>query len=209
MFWIAAAAQLSAPYSLDPRAVFSPDDMPGYVQIAGINRYVPTRTTIRPDGQAQDCTTERSSGDPKLDALTCAIILKRAKFLAPRWVDGSAVFAVLRVPVSWVIGGPPPKEEIRRAYPPDMELSVKGLPASARSPIEITLLVAVDENGKVVACNEPPQPPVRRPQKRYPELVSIACRYMTEQYTADPAEDESGRPARSIQTASVTFISER
>src|ERR1700745_4289528 len=76
MLWIVFAAQLSLPVPVgmpDVRAVFSANDMPAHVQSAGVDRFVATRTTVRPDGTVQDCRVERASGDPALDALTCSI----------------------------------------------------------------------------------------------------------------------------------------
>ena len=188
----------------DVRGVFSSDDMPPYVQIEGINRFVPTRTTIAPDGKPRDCAPERSSGDPKLDAFTCAIIWKRGKCEPPKWPDGSLTYAVLRTPVSWLIGGPASKKELQKAYPPDMELTLNRLPKGASSDTTLRVTIAVDENGKVVACNEWPVPDRRR-EKSFPELAEIGCRQMMNQYTAIPAKDLSGRPVRSVQNATIAF----
>jgi TonB family protein len=209
MFWIAFAAQFSLPVPIglpfpDVRAVFSPDDMPAYVQIAGINRFVATRTTVRPDGTVQDCTVEQDSGDAKLDAYTCAIIVRRAKFQPAKWVDGSTAYGVIRAPVIWAIGGPPSKSEVQKAYPPDIELSVTRLPAGADRRTSLALMIVVDENGRVVGCDERPKVP-RDHTKTFPELVPIACQQMMNEFTAVPAKDASGKPVRSVQTASVVF----
>ena len=217
MFWIAFAAQLSSaslPVPLgfplpDVRAVFSADDMPAYVQIAGINRIVATRTTVRPDGTVQDCTLERGSGDAKLDAYTCAIIVRRAKFQPAKWVDGTPAYGVIRVPVTWAIGGPPSKSEVQEAYPADMELSVTRLPAGADRRTSLALMIVVDENGRVVACNERPKVSLKDHTKTFPELAPIACEQMMNEFTAIPAKDASGKPMRSVQTASVVFSTGR
>jgi hypothetical protein len=204
MFWIAVAAQLSVFYSTDPRSVFSPDDMPAYVQLEGINRFVRTRTTVGADGTARDCAVEGGSGDPKLDALTCAIILRRAKFTPPKWIDGSSAYGVIRAPVTWAIGDSPSDKEKRTAYPPDIELEVDKLPAGADSPSDVRLLIAVDVNGKVLGCNEAPT--MRFDKANNPELVPIACDQMKSTFTAIPAKDATGTSVRSIQTALVTFV---
>lgn len=212
MFWIAFAAQLSLPVPVgvripDVRAVFSPDDMPDYVQIAGINRIIATRTTIRPDGAPQDCTQDRASGDRKLDAYTCAIILKRAKFEPARWIDGSQVYAVLRTPVTWAIGGPASKSEFEEAYPPDMDILVSRLPPGAGSRASLKLVIAVNENGRVVSCEVAPQVKWDH-AKVFPELVPIACQQLINQFTVIPAKDGAGKPVRSVQTASVAFTTD-
>jgi hypothetical protein len=210
MFWIALAAQLSLPVALEdgshePHPLFSADDMPAYVQIEGINRFVSTRTTIRPDGTPQDCTVQRGSGDAKLDAYTCALILKRAKVQPAKWLDGSPAYAVVRMPVAWTVGGPASKSESERAFPADMEISVSRLPASADGPTDLRLMIAVDENGRVIGCEaESPASKWDR-TKSVPALLAIACNQMMSQFTAIPAKDASGKPVRSVQTASVVF----
>src|SRR5262245_48298994 len=134
MWWIAVAGQLSnaVPVGLpfpDVRAVFTTNDMPAHVQAAGITRFVLTRLTVGPGGNLQDCAVERPSGDGQLDATTCRIFSKRArKFQPAKWVDGSAAYGVIRVPVTWAIGGEPSKHDLELAYPPDMELTVNRLP---------------------------------------------------------------------------------
>lgn len=210
MLWIVLAAQLSLPVPLgvplpDVRAVFSSKDMPAYVQIKGVNRFVSTRTTVRPNGTTQDCKVERGSGDPKLDAHTCSIILRRAKFRPAKWVDGSPAYAVLRVPVTWSIGGPASERELQKAYPPDLDLSVTRLRAGADRRTRLALMIAVDENGRVVGCKERPKVSRRDHTKSFPELAPIACQHMMNRFTAIPAKDASGKPVRSVQTASVVF----
>lgn len=202
---VAASSLLSAPLPEDALTIFSADDMPSYVQIAGINRVVSTRTTISPDGTAQDCGLERSSGDPKLDLYTCAIILKRAKFRPATWIDGSPAYAVLRAPVTWAIGGSPSEKERRQAYPPDIDLSVIRLPDGAKSSTWIRSIIAVDEAGHVIECDG--APPVRgsNQSKQFPELVQIGCGRMKSTFIAAPARDSSGKAVRSIQNAFVTF----
>jgi hypothetical protein len=179
--------------------------MPAYVQEAGITRFVATRTTVRPDGRPQDCTVDPTSGDAKLDAYTCAIILRRAKFEAAKWIDGSPAYGVIRAPVIWSVGGPPSDSEIEKAYPPDMTLSVNRLPAGAGKSVKLALMLAVDESGRVVSCDQrlPGFTAVRA--KTFPELLPIACQQMKSQFIALPAKDAAGKAVRSVQTASVVF----
>lgn len=212
MIWI-LAAQLSLPLALgvpysDVRSVFSADDYPAYLQQAGQSGTVYTRTTIRPDASIQSCTIERSSGDPKLDAYTCAIIVKRAKFAPAKWTDGSPVYGVIRVPVSWVISngsnGVPSQEDMLRATMPDLELSVNHLPKGAHSIAAVSLEIAADENGRPVTCVEWP-PPKKAREPRFPELVPIACQQAIANLTVIPPVDASAESVRSVQSVSVHF----
>lgn len=207
MLWIALAAQLSGPLPEETETVFSVDDMPEYVLRAGINRFVLTRTTVGLDGIPQNCVIERSSGDAALDAYTCAIIVKRARLRPAKWIDGSPSYSVLRVPISWTIGGPPSSSELQKAYRADIDIMVNRLPDGAKSPISVRLMIAVDQNGRPVACDEAPRPSGRSHDKVFPKLVPIACQQMMSQYKAIPAKDESGKPVRSVQNATVDFSS--
>jgi hypothetical protein len=214
MLWIALAAQLSLPVPInapapDIHALFSPDDMPAYVQIAGVNRFVRTRTTVHPDGTIQGCTVEGGSGDPSLDAYTCSIIQRRAKLQPGTWVDGSHTYAVVRVPVTWSIGRPASKSELERAYPSDLTLTLDRLPKGAERPTSLALMVAVDESGRVVGCSERPKDPKWDHTKTFPELVPIACQHMMSDFTATPAKDASGKAVRSVQSAFVAFRAAR
>lgn len=202
------AAQLSIsvpPHGPDVRPLFSPDDMPDYVQTAGIDRFVPIRTTVRPDGIVQGCAVERSSGDTYLDTYTCSIVLRRAKLQPGTWLDGSPAYSVLRVPVTWSIGGPPSKGEVEEAYPADLEVPVASLPKDAGRKARVLLMIAVDESGRVVGCSEFPKDSKWDPAKTFPELVPVACQRMMSQFTATPAKDASGQAVRSVQSASVEF----
>lgn len=204
MLWIALAAQLSMPTPIDVFRVFSPEDMPTKVQIAGINRFVPTRTTIGPDGKAQSCGWDHSSGDGDLDRLSCAIILKRAKFKPATWLDGSAAYAVLYASVTWTIGGSASDKELRRAYPPDAEVTVSQMPSGVHSPTSVQVMIAVDENGHVAGCQELTWSFKGRGPVQPAELVRIACDQMKD-YRAIPPKDPTGKPARSVQNAIVSF----
>ena len=210
--WIALAAQLSIsvpPHGPDVRPLFSPEDMPDYVQLAGIDRLVPIKTTVRPDGSVQGCAVERSSGDPYLDTYTCSIVLRRAKLEPGTWLDGSPAYSVLRVPVTWSIGGPPSKGEVEKAYPADLEVPVDSLPKGASRQARVALMIAVDESGRVLGCSEFPKDARWDPAKTLPELVPIACQRMMSHFIATPARDASGKAVRSVQSASVEFKTDK
>lgn len=210
ILWLALSAQFSLPIALgvpvpDVRAVFSANDMPIYVMEEGVTRFVLAQTTVSSDGKLQDCGVEKSSGDAKLDAQTCAIILRRAKFQAATWVDGSPAYAVLHVPVTWAVDVEPSKSDEERAYPPDMDLSVNRLPEGAGARARLSLMIAVDETGRIIDCSQAMPFPVRGHEKAFPQLTPIACEQLISQLKVPPARDASGKPVRSVQTAAVSF----
>jgi hypothetical protein len=213
MLWILLAAQLSglsSSHPTDVRGLFSYNDFPAYLShIGDLSRTVYTRTTIRDDGTLQDCSVELSSGDPKLDAYTCALIVKRGKFLAGRAGDGTALYTVLRFPVNWTITSSfPSREERWRAIIPDLELSVDRLPKGAKKLVDLTLENEVDDKGRIVACGE--LPPLRADQhQHFSELAPIACQNAVKTLSLRPPRDRNGAPTRSIQTTTVRFAIKR
>ena len=208
MLWFAAASLMSVPMPInarmpDVRAIFRADDMPDYLQGPGV-WVVYVRATVRPDGSLQSCGAETSSGNSKLDAYTCQIIARRAKFAAAKWPDGTPVYGVIRVPVSWAIADAPiPNDAMLKAMPPDVDLTVNKLPAGAQKVVAVEVQVAADENGKIVACEE--DPPVKiDPHRHFPQLVPIACQQAVN-LQLSPPKDASGKAVRSVQTVSVHF----
>ena len=178
--------------------------MPAYVQFQAINRFVPIRITVRPDGTLQDCSQDRSSGDSRLDLYTCGLILKRAKFQAATWIDGTSAYGIVRVPVSWIVGGYS-KSEIEHAYPADMQIYVNQLPKGAGKRTKLRLTLAVAPDGKVNSCAEAALAPEESKIRKFPELVPLACGQMTATFRAVPAMDTAGNPVRSVQPAVVLF----
>jgi hypothetical protein len=207
MFLLALTAQLSLPTLTDTRVpdvreILSYADFPQFLLKQGdVDRIVYTRTTVRPDGTIDNCAAEASSGDQRLDVYTCALIVKRAKFLPARWVDGSAVYGVLRMPVHWLTldSVDPPSEEV-----PDLDLSVNHLPKGAHSFVDVNLQIAADDKGHPVSCVEW-APSMNDRRKRFPELVPIACQQATASLLLTPAVDASHKPTRSVQSVTVRF----
>jgi hypothetical protein len=175
---------------------FSYTDFPRYLTERGeeVSKTVYTHTTVRQDGSTESCVAEGSSEDLKLDAYTCALIVKRAKFRPAKWTDGSTVYGVIRVPISW---------RMRYAYDadddpwksvvPDLELSVSQLPKGAHAMASVTLELAADENGRVVACAESPRSKRDR-AKPFPELTNIACQQAASSIPIKPPVDLAGKP---------------
>lgn len=211
MFWIALANVLSLPVPAQPRvpdvrALFSADDWPAFLHDS---RTVYTRTTVRPDGSIQGCVVEAKSGEPKLDTYTCELILKRAKFLPAKWSDGTEVYGVIRVPVSWTTTNSIPTDANRlRTVVPDMDFAVNKLPDGAPSLVGLELEVAADEQGRVVTC-EARTPFTKSHLREYPNLTALACQKASTELTMVPPIDDAGKPVRSIQNVTVHFSKSR
>jgi hypothetical protein len=199
MLWIAAAAQLSAPLPVGHQSWWSPDDMPAYVQLEGVDRTVPLRLVVKPDGKLQGCEIETGSGDAKLDQYTCVVALRRAKYTPARWIDGTPSYGAHRMPVTWAIGSPPLKSSIRG----DVELTVSTLPQRIKSPAFVGVIFAADEAGHPLSCTATPTEWQADPRSL--ALVPLACDELMKRYTAMPVRDEGGKAVRSVQNAVIRF----
>ena len=59
------------------------------------------RLEILADGRVADCTITASSGHPELDAATCALVSKRARFQPARGGEGEAVAGSYTSAIDW------------------------------------------------------------------------------------------------------------
>lgn len=196
MFWLAVAAQLSAPVPTNKRLVTSAD-VPVELLHEDEIKLVQFRVTVTPQGKPQDCQVEVSSGDLKIDALTCALVKRRARFRAATDVDGKAAYGVYRAFITWWMSstrGTPPSVTTR-----DLEIMVKDLPRGIRSPAPVELMFAVDSNGHPSSCKG-------ERETDHPTLVKIGCDQLVKSFTAVPARTNVGNPVRSVQNAIVLFI---
>src|SRR5437764_1488841 len=101
MFWIALAAQLSAPTPTNFHWV-SYDDVPQYLIEKNNGTWaVGTRLVVAPSGKLERCDIDTSSGVAELDEYTCVLLLKRARFQPARWTDGSPVYGAYRTVITW------------------------------------------------------------------------------------------------------------
>lgn len=89
------------PRATDWPVRFSDGDYPAVAlrgQEQGPVRY---RVEIGPDGRVSRCTIRSSSGSEALDATTCRIVSRRARFLPARDSDGHAVPDTRDGEVTW------------------------------------------------------------------------------------------------------------
>jgi protein TonB len=57
---------------------------------------------VEPDGTADRCRIDRSSGLPAIDALTCRLIEQRFRFRPARDRNGRPVRALIRESHTWI-----------------------------------------------------------------------------------------------------------
>jgi protein TonB len=57
--------------------------------------------TIEPSGSVSNCTPARPSGNAEMDALTCRIVVQRARFAPARDAQGRAVASQAHATYVW------------------------------------------------------------------------------------------------------------
>ena len=90
----------------DLRTLFSGDDYPAAAQAAGAEGTAQAVLSIGTDGRVTGCNITRSSGNGALDAATCSILRRRAKFTPARDSNGNPTTdTVTTPPITWRLEG--------------------------------------------------------------------------------------------------------
>lgn len=90
----------------DLRTLFSADDYPASAQAAGAEGTAQASLTIGTDGRVVSCNLTRSTGNSALDAATCNILRRRAKFTPARDSNGNPTTdTVTTPPIRWQLEG--------------------------------------------------------------------------------------------------------
>lgn len=90
----------------DLRSLFTGDDYPAAAQSAGAEGTAQAQLTISPDGRVTGCSLIRRTGNSALDAATCSILQRRAKFTPARDSNGNPTTdTVTTPPITWRLEG--------------------------------------------------------------------------------------------------------
>lgn len=140
-----ATTDLSQPPKLlNPEAVITYNDYPAEALRRGEYGIDSILVHVSAHGQVISCDITESSGSAMLDATTCALIKKRARFEAAKDAAGSPIEGDYRMANIWGADEHQPRATI---YVP---LQVSAIPANYRSPVRARLLF--DATGHVSAC---------------------------------------------------------
>jgi len=195
MIWLFLLAQSIAPIVQNMSGLFTYNDTPVAIMPANVLKSVRVALTVTPEGKIQDCRAEVSSGIPRLDAHTCKIITRRAKFRPALDPAGTPAYGVYRTQVDWWVGDGYPPKPMTLA---DVVLTVSALPSKTKSPANVGLIFRVDEFGHPSQCST-------SDKKENPTLVKLGCEQLLKTYTATPARTSAGAPVPSVQTGTVQF----
>jgi protein TonB len=90
----------------DLRSLFSGDDYPASAQSAGAEGTARASLTIGTDGRVVACNITQSTGNSALDAATCNVLRRRAKFTPARDSNGNPVTDTVSTPaIVWRLEG--------------------------------------------------------------------------------------------------------
>jgi TonB family protein len=196
MLLLFLVSQLAAPTTTGPAGWYKADDYPIQYIEAGRSFDISLRLTVKPDGSLQGCAIEKSSGEKSFDKYNCALLLNRAKFSPAKDKEGRPILGIYRTRVTW-------KTDDRKPQPGagDLELTVKRLPSGLSSPTYIQVALAVDGTGRASDCTG------GKPDQNA-ALVKTACTQLLRSYRAIPARLPSGDLVPSVQSATVSFLTQ-
>ena len=127
---LAEQSRLKAPPKVDPKVakhgLFSTDDYPTSALRANVQGATTARIDVEADGRPSQCTVVRSSGHADLDATTCNVIMKRARYVAASAQDGRPMKSIDVVKIQWIL----PSERTTSALAPRPALENTPAPLS-------------------------------------------------------------------------------
>jgi hypothetical protein len=199
MLLLMLAAQLAAPFPIDFDRWASSDDYPTDLVTGDHSSFQSvTQTLVDATGKIVGCRIETPSSSPQVDALACAIILKRGHFQPARWSDGTAVPGIYRKAIRIMLEG-----DTLDPFS-DIDLDVDHLPDGKKSPAFVEVAFASESDGKIDECAA--AAPVSKEQKPpNPSLVPIACQAVKTGWRPFTVLRPDGKPSRSVQNAVVKF----
>jgi hypothetical protein len=199
MLLLLLAAQLAAPFPIDFDRWASPDDYPTDLVTGEHTSFQSvTQTLVDATGKIVGCRIETASTSPQVDALACAIILKRGHFQPARWSDGTAVPGIYRKAIRIMLEG-----DTLDPFS-DIDLDVDHLPDGKKFPAYVEVAFASESDGKIDECVVA-APTSKERKAPSPSLVLLACQAIKAGWKPFTVLGSDGKPSRSVQNAVVKF----
>ncbi|WHO40019.1 energy transducer TonB [Sphingobium sp. AP49] len=147
------------------------------------------------------CGVTRTSGSADLDAQTCVVLVRRAKFKAATDEQGNSTYNIWSGAINWTLPGQQPAKipagALNRLPQSDIELQVQQLPDGALEK-SITVITRVDTSGHVAFCEG------SKNDRDAVKLVAVACAQASA-LSLDVTKDNDGNPISMIRSLRVTF----
>jgi hypothetical protein len=144
MLWMLMAAA-TPPVLIRNSLVLHDRDYPTKMIENGEAGVVSAHLYVAADGKVTGCKATETSGSQALDALTCTIAARRARFTPAHDIAGRAVAGDYYVAVTWGTNGDVAPIQI------PMQLGVKAIPSGYAQPAQMYVLFGGD--GKPTSCD--------------------------------------------------------
>ena len=154
--------------------------------------YVSFSLLVDLSGRVSECIITNPSRSSILNALTCSLLERRAKFFPATGPDGAATYGVFHSSVSWLSADDTYSlKMLQKKYPAppsyDIEVAVNKLPGADDSPVTIDLGLFVDATGKNIACQS-------ADSKQDQSMVHIACNQAMNLWKPIPMKRAENKP---------------
>lgn len=192
MLWLVFLAQVAAPQPVGPAIQFDSRHAPEGSYRSDRPMVVKYALSVSPSGRVYDCEVEASSGYPELDAKTCELASESMRFRPAIDASRQAAYGIYREDANWWFI---PKATNIRAIP-QVEFTVKQLPADIKPPAIVDLDLALDATGRALACS-----PAARETRDV--LATALCGQMTHGFSLTAQKNEAGERVASVQTVTT------
>lgn len=191
MLWMLMAAAVAQPPVMIKNSMTLRDrDYPTRLIENGDAGVVSAHLSVAPDGHVSGCKVSETSGSQALDALTCSIATRRARFNPAHDADGKAVSGDYWTAVTWGTN----KDVVPISVP--MELAVKALPSGYTQPAQMRVLFGAD--GKPMRCDTAASSGSAAADR-------AVCAAIARQASIAPPRSGSEQPAAAIRTYVATL----
>jgi TonB family protein len=188
-----AAGAAPSPQRPIPALIFK-DDYPLAALNKGEEGPVLAELLVTPTGTVDNCRIVVSSNSELLDAATCRVIQKRARFRPATGSDNRPMYGIYRQVITWSIGTP------RTAtVEPDHQLTINRAPPGITMPVALKLSYVSKSDGSISACREADESSAASIR-----LAGLACQALSAQ-PAEIVRDHAGRPVDALNSTTVEF----
>jgi hypothetical protein len=175
----------------DPSTWFTPKDYPEDLKPANVRGVTNVELFIDDHARPFNCRIVQTSGNARLDKMSCELLFARARFMPAQDAKGAAIPGAFAMPVIWS----PDKNRPAPVMATDVTLTVNHLP-DPKNPV-MMLKQIEREDGTVESCAS------FMPAK--PALEQIACQQVSALAREDPMVDAQGKHLRAMRMRRVTF----
>lgn len=201
---LALAAAEPAPPPVRARAdlasIIRPSDYETVAMVRGEEGEVRFTLSVAADGGVTGCRVTASSGSPRLDEATCAIVMRRVRYAPARNASGEAVPDEVSERVRWALPRAPTGARARSYL--QSYFTMGDYPPEARRRGEqgtVGFEADISPEGRVVACRIMQSSGSRQLDLRTCQILLVRAHFR-------PATDAEGHPVPDTITSRVRWV---